>query len=195
LSGLLRIEVGEFALLPEGRLETIGLMKVFLFVLCATIFEATGDAIVRMALHHPSMPARIGLFLLGAILLALYGTSLQSGTHRFRSGYRDVCRDSVRRLPGCQLCLLPHGSDCSGFSRRSFDRYRRFSCFSLALASLIQIALLLLDFRNLPIILRPILRPASGRRRSRRSCAQSRLQHHREMASAGRGCRLLLQGW
>jgi small multidrug resistance family-3 protein len=51
-------------------------MKIFLFVLCATIFEATGDAIVRIALHHPSMPARIGLFLLGAILLALYGTSL-----------------------------------------------------------------------------------------------------------------------
>jgi hypothetical protein len=51
-------------------------MKVFLFVLAATILEASGDAIVRIALHHPSPPARIGLFLAGAILLALYGTSL-----------------------------------------------------------------------------------------------------------------------
>jgi small multidrug resistance family-3 protein len=51
-------------------------MKVFLFVLAATILEASGDAIVRVALHHPSVSARIGLFLLGAILLTLYGTSL-----------------------------------------------------------------------------------------------------------------------
>lgn len=51
-------------------------MKIFLFVLVATVFEATGDAIVRLALHHPSLPARIGLFLIGAVLLTLYGTSL-----------------------------------------------------------------------------------------------------------------------
>jgi hypothetical protein len=51
-------------------------MKIFLFVLLATILEAAGDAIVRIALHHPSLPARIGLFLGGFILLGLYGTSL-----------------------------------------------------------------------------------------------------------------------
>lgn len=51
-------------------------MKVFLFVLAATILESTGDAIVRVALHHNSTPARIGLFLVGAIALTLYGTSL-----------------------------------------------------------------------------------------------------------------------
>jgi small multidrug resistance family-3 protein len=51
-------------------------MKVFLFVLAATVLEAAGDAIVRIALHHQSLSARIGLFLLGYILLALYGTSL-----------------------------------------------------------------------------------------------------------------------
>ena len=51
-------------------------MRVFLFVLAATILEASGDAIVRIALHHSSMYARIGLYLLGAVLLALYGTSL-----------------------------------------------------------------------------------------------------------------------
>ena len=51
-------------------------MKIFLFVLAATIFEAAGDAIVRIALRHQSLSARIGLFLLGYALLALYGTSL-----------------------------------------------------------------------------------------------------------------------
>src|SRR5262252_10507233 len=51
-------------------------MKVFLLVLAATVLEAAGDAIVRIALHRQSLSARIGLFLLGYILLGLYGTSL-----------------------------------------------------------------------------------------------------------------------
>jgi hypothetical protein len=51
-------------------------MKIFLFVFAATVFEAAGDAIVRIALHHQSWSVRIGLFLLGYTLLALYGTSL-----------------------------------------------------------------------------------------------------------------------
>lgn len=51
-------------------------MKIFLFVFVATVFEAAGDAIVRIALHHQSLSTRLGLFLLGYALLALYGTSL-----------------------------------------------------------------------------------------------------------------------
>ncbi|WP_263380874.1 hypothetical protein [Granulicella paludicola] len=51
-------------------------MKIFLFVLAATVLEACGDAVVRIALHQPSMPVRVGLFLVGAVLLTLYGTSL-----------------------------------------------------------------------------------------------------------------------
>lgn len=51
-------------------------MKIFLFVFAATVFEAVGDAIVRIALHHQSLSARIGLFLLGYMFLSLYGTSL-----------------------------------------------------------------------------------------------------------------------
>ncbi|HXS14102.1 MAG TPA: hypothetical protein VN734_15485 [Acidobacteriaceae bacterium] len=51
-------------------------MKIFLFVLAATILEATGDAIVRIALHQNSMPTRVGLYFAGALLLTLYGTSL-----------------------------------------------------------------------------------------------------------------------
>lgn len=51
-------------------------MHVFFFVFLATIVEATGDAVLRVALHSHAMPARIGLFLLGAMLLTVYGTSL-----------------------------------------------------------------------------------------------------------------------
>lgn len=51
-------------------------MKIFLFVLFATIFEATGDAVIRIALHHPSLASRIALFGCGGLLLALYGTSV-----------------------------------------------------------------------------------------------------------------------
>jgi small multidrug resistance family-3 protein len=51
-------------------------MKVFLFVLVATILEATGDSVLRIALHQNSWPIRIALFAVGAVLLTLYGTSL-----------------------------------------------------------------------------------------------------------------------
>ena len=51
-------------------------MKIFAFVLVAAILEATGDAVLRLALHQSSIPSRIGLFAVGTVLLALYGTSL-----------------------------------------------------------------------------------------------------------------------
>lgn len=51
-------------------------MKVFLFVILATVVESVGDAVIRTALHSHSTPARIGLFVCGAALLTSYGTSL-----------------------------------------------------------------------------------------------------------------------
>jgi hypothetical protein len=65
-----------FLLAPQAWYLRACRVKIFLFVLVATVLEAAGDAIVRIALHHPSVPARIGLFLAGFTLLALYGTSL-----------------------------------------------------------------------------------------------------------------------
>jgi len=62
--------------LRQARYLRACCVKIFLFVLAATVLEAAGDAIVRIALHHPSVPARIGLFLAGFTLLALYGISL-----------------------------------------------------------------------------------------------------------------------
>jgi small multidrug resistance family-3 protein len=51
-------------------------MKILAFVLAATIFEAFGDAVIRLSLHGASLRARIGLFIAGSALLTLYGTSL-----------------------------------------------------------------------------------------------------------------------
>lgn len=53
-------------------------MNVFAFVLVATLLEATGDAFVRLALRNPSVAfsLRMGMFLIGAVMLTLYGTSL-----------------------------------------------------------------------------------------------------------------------
>jgi len=53
-------------------------MKILMFVFLATILEATGDAVVRVALRQPfsSVVARVGIFLIGGVLLTLYGTSL-----------------------------------------------------------------------------------------------------------------------
>ena len=51
-------------------------MKIFLFVLAATIFEAAGDAILRIALHSHSWHLRASYFVAGALLLTLYGSSL-----------------------------------------------------------------------------------------------------------------------
>jgi drug/metabolite transporter (DMT)-like permease len=51
-------------------------MKIFLFVLAATICEASGDAVIRLSLHNNSVVGRVLLYLSGSVLLALYGTSL-----------------------------------------------------------------------------------------------------------------------
>lgn len=51
-------------------------MKILLFIIAATIFEAVGDAIMRIALHYHVMPNRIFLFAFATILLAMYGAFL-----------------------------------------------------------------------------------------------------------------------
>ncbi|HEY0264337.1 MAG TPA: hypothetical protein VGC07_07420 [Granulicella sp.] len=60
-------------------------MKTFFFVLAATVLESCGDAVVRVALNSSAMPARLGLFLVGACLLTLYGTSLNLAPVDFAS--------------------------------------------------------------------------------------------------------------
>jgi hypothetical protein len=51
-------------------------VKVFAFIVLATIFEAVGDALMRMALHYHVLPGRLALFASATVLLALYGAFL-----------------------------------------------------------------------------------------------------------------------
>jgi hypothetical protein len=52
-------------------------VKVLVFVIVATIFEAVGDAVMRIALQSRyALPGRIALFALASVLLALYGLFL-----------------------------------------------------------------------------------------------------------------------
>jgi hypothetical protein len=51
-------------------------MKVLAFIVAATIFEAVGDAVMRIALHYHVMPGRIVLFASATVLLAMYGAFL-----------------------------------------------------------------------------------------------------------------------
>jgi hypothetical protein len=52
-------------------------MKILAYVVTATIFEAVGDAVMRVALRSPyALPGRIALFALASVLLTLYGLFL-----------------------------------------------------------------------------------------------------------------------
>lgn len=59
-------------------------MKVLAFVVAATIFEAVGDAVMRVALRSPYAPlGRIGLFGIAAFLLTMYGLLLNLAPAEF----------------------------------------------------------------------------------------------------------------
>ena len=52
-------------------------MRILGYIVAATIFEAVGDAVMRIALRSPnSLPGRITLFGLASVLLAIYGMFL-----------------------------------------------------------------------------------------------------------------------
>jgi hypothetical protein len=51
-------------------------MHPIVFILIATVFEVSGDAMVRMAIYKHEGAIRIGLALVGAVMLFIYGFSL-----------------------------------------------------------------------------------------------------------------------
>jgi hypothetical protein len=55
-----------------------------IFVLIATIFEVTGDALIRKCIYEYTGIARIIFFVLGAIFLFLYGFSLNLAAVEFK---------------------------------------------------------------------------------------------------------------
>ena len=63
-----------------------GILQAVAFLVAATILEVSGDAIVRIALqNHAGITAiRIGLFVLGAVLVFGYATFLNLAPLEFR---------------------------------------------------------------------------------------------------------------
>ena len=57
-------------------IKNIQHLPPIIFILIATTFEVSGDAVVRMAIYKHSGLIRIGLMLIGAMLLFIYGFSL-----------------------------------------------------------------------------------------------------------------------
>src|SRR5882762_8885012 len=60
-------------------------MKVLAFIVAATIFEAVGDAVMRIALHYHMMPGRILPFASATVLLTMYGAFLNLAPIEFAS--------------------------------------------------------------------------------------------------------------
>jgi small multidrug resistance family-3 protein len=54
------------------------------FLIVATSFEATGDALIRLGLGDKAWAARAGLFVVGGVLLFGYGLSLNLAPIEFR---------------------------------------------------------------------------------------------------------------
>jgi len=53
-----------------GNITILGLLAL------AAVFEAGGDALVRAGLHAPALPVRIGFMAAGALVLFIYGVSV-----------------------------------------------------------------------------------------------------------------------
>jgi small multidrug resistance family-3 protein len=67
-------------------MRSLIILQTIAFLVAATVLETCGDAVVRLALYgHPGLSvARVGLFVLGAVLLFGYGTFLNLAPLEFR---------------------------------------------------------------------------------------------------------------
>ena len=59
-------------------------LTIFGLLIVTTALEACGDAVIRLGLHgQAALPARIGLFAAGTVLLLGYGTTLNLAPQEF----------------------------------------------------------------------------------------------------------------
>jgi small multidrug resistance family-3 protein len=70
----------EFSAVPNAMQN---MPAVALLLLAATILEASGDAVVRVAIYNHAGTVRLGLFVAGAALLFGYGTLLNLAPVQF----------------------------------------------------------------------------------------------------------------
>jgi small multidrug resistance family-3 protein len=61
----------------------MGTLAAYGLLLLAACLEVGGDALVRLGLHHHHGVARVGLFLAGALVLFLYGLSVNAPSWDF----------------------------------------------------------------------------------------------------------------
>ena len=69
-----------------ASVQTLSTLQALGLFIAATVLEVSGDAVVRIALHnHAGVTGiRIGLFVLGTVLLLGYGTFLNLAPLEFR---------------------------------------------------------------------------------------------------------------
>lgn len=67
-------------------LKSVQIVPIVFLLVIATSLEVSGDAVVRVALYdHPGLtPIRVGLFLMGGVLLFGYGTFVNLAPLEFR---------------------------------------------------------------------------------------------------------------
>ena len=86
-------------------------MKILSYVVAATIFEAVGDAVMRVALRAPyALPGRIGLFALASFLLTMYGLLLNLAPLEFATVTGIYLASLVRGVSNREFSLLSAGS-------------------------------------------------------------------------------------
>jgi hypothetical protein len=64
-------------------IKTFHSLPPILFIVIATLFEVSGDAIVRKSIYEHSGPMRITLMLFGAVCLFMYGFSINLSSLEF----------------------------------------------------------------------------------------------------------------
>jgi len=82
--------------------------KVILFLILVTTLETLGDDIVRMGIGQAALLQRVGMFLIGGLLLFGYGFLAQPYTNRLQPRRWPRYRDALHRVADRHLCRVPH---------------------------------------------------------------------------------------
>jgi hypothetical protein len=67
----------------SAKIQNMKIIHSVLFILAATIFEASGDALIRKGIYNYVGSVRVALMLIGAVLVFAYGFSLNLAPLQF----------------------------------------------------------------------------------------------------------------
>jgi hypothetical protein len=112
-------------------------MRILVYVVLATIFEAIGDAVMRVALRSPyALTGRIALFAVASFLLTIVRIIFESCSGRVRDCDRNLSRVVVRCISDSEFYLLPARSVVGRIHRRNFHPYWYSDCLLLEMTIL-----------------------------------------------------------